>query len=72
MMVVDVQIAGEQIDFVNERKLFDAEFAREYDVAPNGDIYTMVPAPEMAYQRVIQIRTRMFDEIERVMRAASR
>ena len=69
MIAVDVQMAA-QIDCVNERKLFDREIAREYDVAPNGDFYTMLPAPEVAYQRHIQIRTRWFDEVERVMRGA--
>jgi eukaryotic-like serine/threonine-protein kinase len=70
IMAVDVRITGEQIDFVNERKLFDGEIAREYDVAPNGDFYTMVPAPDIAYQRHIQIRTQWFDEVERVMRGS--
>jgi hypothetical protein len=70
MMAVDVRATGREIDFVNERKLFDGEIAREYDVAPNGDFYTMVPAPEIAYQRHIQIRTRWFEEVERMMRGA--
>ena len=41
-----------------------------HDVAPNGDFYTMLPAPDVAYQKHIQIRTRWFDEVERVMRVA--
>ena len=70
MVAIDVRATRQQIDFVNERKLFDGEIAREYDVAPNGDFYTMVPAPEIAYQRHIQIRTRWFEEVERMMRGA--
>jgi Tol biopolymer transport system component len=70
MMAVDVRTAGQEIDFVNERKLFDAEIAREYDVTPNGDFFTMLPAPEIAYQRHIQIRTQWFEEVERMMRGA--
>jgi dipeptidyl aminopeptidase/acylaminoacyl peptidase len=70
MVAVDVRTTFQEIDFVNERKLFDGEIAREYDVAPNGDFYTMVPAPEIAYQRQIQIRTRWFEEVERMMRGA--
>jgi Tol biopolymer transport system component len=31
IVAVDVPATGEQIDFVNERKLFDGEIAREYD-----------------------------------------
>jgi serine/threonine protein kinase/Tol biopolymer transport system component len=72
MFVVDVRAAGGKLDFANERKVFDAEFAREYDVAPNGDVYSMVPAPEIAFQRQVQIRTRWFEEIERLMRSANR
>ena len=68
IMAVDVREEGDRIDFVNERKLFDGDIAREYDVAPNGDFYTVVPAPDIAYQRHIQLRTRWFDEVERVMR----
>lgn len=70
MVAVDVRTTFQAIDFVNERKLFDGEIAREYDVAPNGEFYTMVPAPEIAYQRQIQIRTRWFEEVERMMRGA--
>jgi hypothetical protein len=70
MWAVDVRTTGQEIDFVNERKLFDGEVAREYVVAPNGDFYTMVPAPEIAYQRHIQIRTRWLDDVERMMRGA--
>jgi Tol biopolymer transport system component len=70
IMAVDVRTTGQQIDFVNERKLFDGEIAREYDVAPNGDFYTMLPAPEIAYQKHIQVRTRWFEEVERVMKGA--
>ena len=33
-----------------------------------GDIFTMAPAPEIAYQKHVQLRTRWFDEVERVMR----
>jgi hypothetical protein len=72
MMAVDIRTTGGQIDFVNERKLFDGEMAREYDVAPNGDFYSMVPAPDIAYQRQIQIRTRWFDEVERAVRGTGR
>jgi len=68
MMAVDVLETGEAIDVRTERKLFDAAMALEYDVAPNGDFYTMVPAPEVAYQKHIQIRTRWFEEVDRVMR----
>jgi Tol biopolymer transport system component len=63
---VDVTSTADGIDFVNQRKLFDADIAREYDVAPSGDVYTMLPAPDLAYQRFIQLRTRWFDEVERV------
>jgi Tol biopolymer transport system component len=70
MWAVDVRTTGQESDFVNERKLFDGEIAREYDVAPNGDFFTMLPAPEIAYQRHIQLRTQWFDEVERVMRGA--
>ena len=71
MMAVDVRTSGQEIDFVNERKLFDGEIAREYDVAPNGDFFTMLPAPGIAYQRHIQIRTQWFEEVERMMRGAN-
>jgi hypothetical protein len=30
------------------RQLFDGEIARDYDVAANGDFYTMTPAPDIA------------------------
>jgi serine/threonine-protein kinase len=70
VMAVDVRTTGQEIDFVNERRLFDGGVAREYDVASNGDFYTMVPAPEIAYQRHIQLRTQWFDEVERMMRGA--
>jgi eukaryotic-like serine/threonine-protein kinase len=33
-------------------------------------LYTMIPAPEIAYQRQIQIRTRWFEEVEWMMRGA--
>ena len=68
LMAVDVHTVKDGIDFTNERKLFDGDIARDYDVAPNGDIFTMAPAPEIAYQKHVQLRTRWFDEVERVMR----
>jgi eukaryotic-like serine/threonine-protein kinase len=68
VMAVDVHEKGEEVDVGAERKLFDAAMALEYDVAPNGDFYTMVPAPDVAYQKHIQLRTRWFDEVERVMK----
>jgi hypothetical protein len=37
---------------------------------PEPQFYTMLPAPEIAYQRHIQIRTRWFEEVERMMRRA--
>ena len=49
------------------RQLFDTEIARDYDIAANGDIYTMVPAPDTAHQRYIQLRTRWFEEVERIV-----
>jgi hypothetical protein len=67
-MAVDVHTVKDGIDFTNERKLFDGDIARDYDVAPNGDIFTMAPAPEIAYQKHVQLRTRWFDEVQRVMR----
>ena len=70
MMAVDVLEKGDEIDVGAERKLFDAAMAAEYDVAPNGDFYTMLPAPDVAYQKHIQLRTRWFDEVARVMRGA--
>jgi len=70
MMAVDVRESGEQIDFGTERKLFDAAMASEFDVAPNGDFYTMAPVPGAATQTHIQLRTRWFDEVDRVMRGA--
>ena len=68
VMAVDVHEKGKEVDVGAERKLFDAAMALEYDVAPNGDFYTLVPAPDVAYQRHIQLRTRWFEEVERVMR----
>ena len=67
--VLDAVNLGD-VRVIQRRKLFDGEIAREYDVAPNGDFYTMVQAPEIAYQRQIQIRTRWFEEVERMMRGA--
>jgi hypothetical protein len=66
MYAVDVKIHGDDIDFANERKLFDADMARDYAVAPSGDFYTTAPAADVAYQRHIELRTRWFDELGRL------
>jgi hypothetical protein len=68
MMAVGVRENGDQIDLAPERKLFDAEMSLEYVVAPNGDFYTPAPVPGVAFQAHIQLRTRWFDEIDRLMR----
>ena len=70
MMAVDVRETGEQIDLGPERKLFDAAMAREYAVAPNGDFYTLAPVPGTAFQTHIQLKSRWFDDVERLMRGA--
>jgi eukaryotic-like serine/threonine-protein kinase len=63
---VDVKVRGDDIDFINERKLFDGAIGRDYDVGPSGDFYTTAPAADAAYQRQIQLRTRWFDELGRI------
>jgi dipeptidyl aminopeptidase/acylaminoacyl peptidase len=68
MMAVDVHSKGEQIDLGPERKLFDAAMAGEYDVAPNGDFYTLAPVPGAAFQTHIQLRTRWLEDVDRLMR----
>jgi WD40 repeat protein len=70
MMTVEVRETGDRIDLGPERKLFDAEMTGEYVVAPNGDFYTLAPVPGVAFQTHIQLRTRWFDEVDRVMRGA--
>jgi eukaryotic-like serine/threonine-protein kinase len=72
MMAVDVHATGEQVEFGAERKLFDAEMALEYDVAPNGDFYTLRPVPGVSTQTHIQVKTRWFEDVERLMRGAQR
>jgi WD40 repeat protein len=68
MMTVGVRENEGQIDLSPERKLFDAEMAPEYVVAPNGDFYTPTPVPGAAFQTHIQLRTGWFDEIDRLRR----
>jgi hypothetical protein len=68
MMAVEVRSTVDQVDLGTERKLFDAPMAWEYDVAPNGDFYTLVPVPGAATQTHIQLRTRWFDDVDRMMR----
>lgn len=68
MMVVDVRSKGDRLDVGPERKLFDASLGADYDVASNGDFYTMAPVPGAATQTHIQLRTRWFDEVERLVR----
>jgi hypothetical protein len=70
IMAVDVRTKSGTIDFGAERKLFDADVSAEYDVAPSGDFYALAPVPGAAYQTSIQIRTRWFEEVDRVMRGA--
>jgi dipeptidyl aminopeptidase/acylaminoacyl peptidase len=70
MMAVDVRSTGEQIDLGAERKLFDAEMASEYAVAPNGDFYTLTPVPGVSTQTHIQLKTRWFDDVERLMKGS--
>ena len=72
MMAVDVRETGEQIELGAERKLFDAEMASEYAVGPSGDFYTLAPVPGAATQTHIQLRTRWFDEVDRLMRGSER
>jgi eukaryotic-like serine/threonine-protein kinase len=72
MMAVDVHETGEQIELGAERKLFDAEMASEYAVGPSGDFYTLAPVPGAAMQTHIQLRTRWFDEVDRLMRGSER
>jgi WD40 repeat protein len=67
VMAVDVSVKGDQIDIGTERKLFDATMAWEYAVAPNGDFYTLAPVPA-SFQTHIQLRTRWFEEVDRLMR----
>ncbi len=70
MMAVDVRTSGDQIELGAERKLFDASMTREYDVAPNGDFYTLAPVPGAATQTHIQLKTRWFEDVDRLMRGA--
>jgi len=70
LMAGDVHTVKDGIDCTNERKVFDADIVPDYDVPANGDIFTMAPAPEIAYQEHVQLRTRWFDELERVMRGS--
>jgi dipeptidyl aminopeptidase/acylaminoacyl peptidase len=72
MMAVDVHATGEHIEFGAERKLFDAEMAAEYAVAPNGDFYTLQPVPGVSTQTHIQLKTRWFEDVDRLMRGAER
>ena len=68
MMAVDIESKGEQIEIGAERKLFDAAMAGEYDVAPNGDFYTLAPVRGAAFQTHIQLRTRWLEDVDRLMR----
>jgi serine/threonine-protein kinase len=68
VLVVDVNATDDDIHFGPERRLFAWDVAREYDVSPSGEFYSMEGVPGAAHQTSIQLRTRWFEEVERVVR----
>jgi hypothetical protein len=68
VLAVDVDASAGDIHFGPERRLFEWDVAREYDVSPSGEFYGMQAVPGAAEQTSIQLRTRWFEEVERVVR----
>jgi hypothetical protein len=68
VLAVDVTATEGDIHFGPERKLFEWEVSREYDVSPSGEFYSMEPVPGAAQQTSIQVRTRWFEEVARLVR----
>jgi Tol biopolymer transport system component len=65
---VPVKAIGASLDFGEERKLFEWDTAREWAIAPNGDIYSAEPVPGAALQSTIQLKTGWFAELDRLIR----
>jgi dipeptidyl aminopeptidase/acylaminoacyl peptidase len=65
---VPVKAIGTSLDFGEERKLFEWDTAREWAIAPNGDIYSAEPVPGAALQSTIQLKTGWFAELARLIR----
>jgi serine/threonine-protein kinase len=65
---VAVKTVGTTIEFGAERKQFEWDTAREWGIAPNGDIYSAEPVPGAALQATIQLKTRWFAELDRLIR----
>jgi len=68
VLAVPVKTAGTIIEFGEERRLFEWDTARDWAIAPNGDIYGAEPVPGAALQTTIQLRTGWFAELQRVIR----
>jgi hypothetical protein len=68
VLTVDVSATAADIHFGPDRRLFAWDVAREYDVSPSGDFYSMEAVPGAAQQTAIQLRTKWFEEVERVIR----
>jgi Tol biopolymer transport system component len=65
---VTVKTVGTIIEFGEERKQFEWDTAREWGIAPNGDIYSAEPVPGAALQTTIQLKTGWFAELDRLIR----
>ena len=65
---VGIESTATTIEFGDERKRFEWDAAGEWAIAPNGDILGMEPVPGAALQREIQLKTRWFTELERLVR----
>lgn len=68
VLAVAVDVTATDIQFGPERKLLEWDVAREYDVSPSGEFYSMEAVPGAAQQRAIHLKTRWFEEVERVVR----
>ena len=68
VLAVDVEAVSGDIHFSPERTLFEWDVARDYDVSPSGEFYSMEAVPGAAQQTSIQLRTRWVEEVERVVR----
>jgi eukaryotic-like serine/threonine-protein kinase len=68
VMSVTFKTVGTNIEFGGERKLFEWDTAREWGIAPNGDIYGAEPVPGAALQTTIQLKTGWFAELDRLIR----
>ena len=67
-MSVEIESTATTIEFGDERKRFEWDAAREWAIAPNGDILGMEPVPGAHYSGEIQLKTRWFTELERLVR----